>query len=193
MDYQSFRNIHETIQDEIPALPRSQSMPLPEMRGSDEMAKSEKFHVRHSFGPFERPKRVKSFDPEAVLPEIPSERPLRPPRNPPNDSLLDYIPFLRELKSNKPKDEQLLQTHARTTTGKKIRPKAADSNVPMEITLFLSTYFISLMRKELLTPASATAMNNAIIALQDTVVNLERIKDTPLPFAYQAHLRMSVW
>ena len=59
--------------------------------------------------------------------------------------------------------------------------------------LFLTTYFASLMRQGLLTPASATAMNNAITTLQDTVVNLERIKNTPLPFAYQAHLRISLW
>ncbi|KAJ3519224.1 hypothetical protein NM688_g9332 [Phlebia brevispora] len=86
-----------------------------------------------------------------------------------------------------------MSARSRTFTGKRIKPEAADSNVPMEIALFLSTYYAWIMRQGLLTPASATAMNNAIGSLQDTVTNLERIKNTPLPFAYQAHLRVSLW
>ena len=77
--------------------------------------------------------------------------------------------------------------------GKRIKPHAVDSNVPMELTLFLTTYYASLMRQGLLVPASATAMVNNIASLQDTATNLERIKNTPLPFAYQAHLRISLW
>ena len=48
------------------------------------------------------------------------------------------------------------------------------------------------MRKGLLQPAIASALANALGMLQDTVTNLERIRSTPLPFAYQAHLRMSL-
>jgi len=29
--------------------------------------------------------------------------------------------------------------------------------------------------------------------MQDATTNLERIRTTPIPFAYQAHLRMSIW
>ena len=133
-------------------------------------------------------------------------RPLQPARNPPSTSLYDYFGFLRIFKPIiKPFSRRLREVTAhnenqgpvsargRTFTGKRIRPQAVDSNVPVEIALFLTTYFASLMRQGLLTPASATAMNNAITTLQDTVVNLERIKNTPLPFAYQAHLRISLW
>jgi len=49
------------------------------------------------------------------------------------------------------------------------------------------------MRNGYLQPAIATAVTNNLSALQDTVSNLERICNTPLPFAYQAHLRMSLW
>ncbi len=191
MDFTEFQHTYHTLVR--PAVARSQSMPLTDMRKSDETTVSEKPAADladHSHG---RLKRAKTFDPEAVLPVVPAEHTLRPPRNPPNDSILDYIPFLRGVIPRKPRSTHPAMERSRTTTGKKIRPKAADSDVPMEISLFLSSYFISLMRKELLTPASATAMNNAIIYLQDTVFNLERIKDTPLPFAYQAHLRMSLW
>jgi len=68
-----------------------------------------------------------------------------------------------------------------------------ESNVPLEITLFLSNYSAWLMRAGLLQPAIATAMTANLGVLQDTLSNLERICNTPLPFAYQAHLRMSLW
>ncbi|KAJ3504291.1 hypothetical protein NLJ89_g8011 [Agrocybe chaxingu] len=49
------------------------------------------------------------------------------------------------------------------------------------------------MRNGLLQPAIATGVTVNLTVLQDTVSNLERICNTPLPFAYQAHLRMSLW
>ena len=153
----------------------------------------------------ERLARAKSFDPEMALPMLPSERPLQPARNPPSASLYDYFgflyifkplitPFSRRLRAVTGHPEpQPAAARGRTLTGKRIKPQAADSNVPVEIALFLHTYFASLLRQGLLTPALATGMNNAITMLQDIVVNLERIKNTPLPFAYQAHLRLSLW
>jgi len=49
------------------------------------------------------------------------------------------------------------------------------------------------MRNGLLQPAIATGVTANLSTLQDTLSNLERICNTPLPFAYQAHLRMSLW
>jgi predicted membrane chloride channel (bestrophin family) len=65
--------------------------------------------------------------------------------------------------------------------------------VPLEITLFLSTYLAWLQRNGLLSPAIATALTVNIASLQDTMANLDRIRTTPIPFAYQAHLRMTMW
>ena len=189
--------IHKKIRTETLSsgyMSRSNSTPLPE--GSNENEKS-------SWTGSKRIRRTKTFDPEMALPVLPSEQPLMPARNPPHSTLYDYFGFLRIFKPIfKPFSRRLshhepaktpMSARGRTLTGKKIKPEAADSNVPVEIALFLTTYFASLMRQGLLTPASATAMNNAITTLQDTVVNLERIKNTPLPFAYQAHLRISLW
>ncbi len=156
-----------------------------------------------------RARRV--FAPEQVLPDVPSEHTLRPSHDPPESALSDYFPFLlfskahfrplvrrvaclrRSVSADTDADAFPALARSRTFTGKKISPRPADSNVPMEITLALSAYYAWIMRQGLLTPASATAMNNAIASLQDTVTNLERIKNTPLPFAYQVHLRMSLW
>lgn len=49
------------------------------------------------------------------------------------------------------------------------------------------------MRNGLLQPAVATAMTNAMLALNDSLAQLDRICNNPLPFAYHAHLRMTVW
>ncbi|KAF5383205.1 hypothetical protein D9615_004939 [Tricholomella constricta] len=141
-----------------------------------------------------RSARRKTFDPEKVLPEVDSRHPLKPARNPPVASLYDYIPLLRIfkwvvrtlLRRAKPQHE----IDARL---KKKKLDQVESNVPMEICLVLSSYTAFLMQQNLLQPSIATGVTNNITSLQDTLSNLERIRNTPLPFAYQAHLRMSLW
>ena len=49
------------------------------------------------------------------------------------------------------------------------------------------------MRSKLVEPAIATAMATSLASLQDIILNLERVCNTPLPFAYQVHLRMTLW
>jgi len=160
------------------------------LTGSD--AKSERSWFPSLGRKSSRPLRQKAFDPEKALASVPAHRPLKPARNPPKTTIYDYIPFLRFFK--------WLGTHAfrrnanaRPSLRRKKRPDAIDSNVPFEITLFLSNYIGFCMRNGWLQPAVASAMVTAISSLQDTVGNLERIGNTPLPFAYQAHLRMSLW
>ena len=50
-----------------------------------------------------------------------------------------------------------------------------------------------LMNNGLLNPAIATGVTNNLATLRDALSNLERVCNTPLPFAYQVHLRMSLW
>jgi len=80
-----------------------------------------------------------------------------------------------------------------TFTGKRRKAAQVDSNVPLEINLFLSTYFASLMKQTLITPSIAGVFLSNLASLQDSVANLERVRNTPIPFAYQAHLRMCMW
>ena len=63
----------------------------------------------------------------------------------------------------------------------------------MEIATFLFSYHAWLVENEYISDAAAGKVYDGIVALQNAVVHLERIKNTPLPFAYQAHLRISVW
>jgi len=140
--------------------------------------------------------RKRDVDPEKGDSKVPSEPFLKPARMPPVQTVSDYIPLIRLFKwiartvSKRARAKQL-------ASGKKPKRKVyedvVESYIPLEIILFLSNYTASCMKHNYITPAIATGMTNNISILQDTVSNLERICNTPLPFAYQAHLRMSLW
>ncbi|KAJ7227738.1 UPF0187-domain-containing protein [Mycena haematopus] len=135
-------------------------------------------------------RRAKTFDPEAALADVQCHRPLGPARSPPEASFFDYFPVFRIF-------AWLFSTCSRRLRGKahskKRRGPLAESNVPLEITIYLTAYLHHLLRNNWLMPALATGLMNNIASLQDTMTNLDRIGSTPLPFAYQAHLRMSLW
>jgi len=152
--------------------------------------------------------RNDSFDPEKALPRVNSDVPLRGASTPPKATAYDYIPFLilfkpiisgpkwlyrrmfkkREIYSLEPE-----MMDSRGLTGKKHPPPLIDSNVPLEITLFLHSYLQFLIATGFLLPAAASSVVSNLCSLQDTVTSLERVRNTPIPFAYQAHLRMSLW
>ncbi|KAF9554664.1 UPF0187-domain-containing protein [Agrocybe pediades] len=160
---------------------------------NEEIIASENESSCYPFGQSRREEH-EPFQPEVVLPDVPSERPLRPARNPPEVTMYDYVPLLRlfrwifrvvtgrdtdpaqEKKGKKKQDEQVVESH-----------------IPLEILLVLSDYSAYLMRNKLVEPSIAAGITSNLTSLQDTVSHLERICNTPLPFAYQAHLRMSLW
>jgi ion channel-forming bestrophin family protein len=148
-------------------------------------------------GWFNSKRGTKTFDPEAVLPVFDSDRPLKPARNPPETHLYDYLPFLRIFRflsrTARETASKEYATRKRSILGHKKYIAHVESNVPLEICLFLSSYHSWLLSKGLLVPAIASSIAGNITTLQDAAVNLQRIRNTPLPFAYQAHLRMSLW
>ena len=144
-----------------------------------------------------------------------ANRPLKPSRNPPKTTLYDHLPILivfkpitsglkslhsmirRRIRGHpeptKEEKEEASKADGRDALGRKKKAPIIASNVPLEIVLFLSSYLSWLLKNGLLQPAIATAFTNAIVAFQDTMANLDRIRTTPIPFAYQAHLRMTMW
>ncbi|KAJ7243175.1 UPF0187-domain-containing protein [Mycena haematopus] len=159
---------------------------------NDDDHKSQKSWFRSLSG---RPtgSRANSMDPEKALATIQSHRPLKPARNPPPASILDYFPFLRIFAVFTRCCRRNRKRTPRDALGRKIKPSFTESNVPLEITIYLNSYLAYLLRNGWLQPALATGLMNNIASLQDTLSNLDRIGNTPLPFAYQAHLRMSLW
>ena len=152
-----------------------------------------------------RPRGYHEFDPEKVLPVVYSDHPLRPSRMQPEMGFFDYFPILRPIKRipklfrpKKVEDhegERIMESSShegRRYIGRK-RKDPVDSNVPLQIMSHLGSYNAFLLKNGLLTPPAGSSITNSISALQDTISGLERIKATPLPFAYQAHLRMTLW
>jgi putative membrane protein len=135
----------------------------------------------------------KVYDPEAALPQVPSEYVLKPARNPPETSVYDYLPFLRLFRWIGHGFKKRVITEDTPKKRRKAYADVVESHIPLEISLVLSNYSGYLIRNGFVQPAIASGITNGIFQLQDTVSNLERICNTPLPFAYQAHLRMSLW
>jgi predicted membrane chloride channel (bestrophin family) len=130
-------------------------------------------------------------DPEKALPQDARERPLKPARNPPPTTIYDLFPLLKFPRWV----VHMITRKARSKGRGKSRriDEYVESHVPVEIILVLSNYTAWCMRNGLLQPAVATGLTANLTSLQDTLSNLERILNTPLPFAYQAHLRMTLW
>ncbi|KAF9652698.1 UPF0187-domain-containing protein [Thelephora ganbajun] len=152
-----------------------------------------------------RPRGYHEFDPEKVLPVVYTDHPLRPSQLPPKTSFFDYFPILRPIKRLrkifKPKkveiheDERFIESDphgGRVYLGRK-KQEPLDSNVPLQIMLYISSYNAFLLKNGLLTAPVSATLASSTSALQDAISGLDRIKTTPLPFAYQAHLRLTVW
>ncbi|TFK66120.1 UPF0187-domain-containing protein [Pluteus cervinus] len=180
--------------DETPWEPKFESQPpsrTATFRGANALNQTASLPENHV-----RDKTKKTFDPEQALPDLEAHRPLKPARDPPQTTFADYIPFLRLFKwigrtvARRAKPRSEIERQAKLNRRMK---DLCQSNVPLEIILFLSSYSAHVMKKGLVTPAIATGITANLTALQDTFQQLERIAYTPLPFAYQAHLRLSLW
>ncbi|KAG9128323.1 hypothetical protein FRC07_000831 [Ceratobasidium sp. 392] len=151
-------------------------------------------------GGFKR-KKGKTFDPEKALPDVaPNHVHLAPARNPPRTGFFDYFPILMPFKTIYKimkrlvrRDDEEEDTERSAWTGKKIHRPVVESVVPLEIALHISSYYNFLLTNGLFQAAAATSFNNNFHSLQDATFQLRRIATTPIPFAYQAHLRMAIW
>ncbi|KZS86598.1 UPF0187-domain-containing protein, partial [Sistotremastrum niveocremeum HHB9708] len=134
------------------------------------------------------------FQPEQALPRVSTDVPLLPARIPPRTTFYDYLPIFLFFKPILTIFRGTRYTEDRRDgAGRKKAARPVESNVPLEISLFLSSYTAWLLKEDLVKPAIATALINTLTVLQDTVANLDRVRTTPIPFAYQAHLRTTMW
>ena len=146
------------------------------------------------------------FDPEKVLPAVLSDVPLKPSRSPPPESFFAYFPIFRPLKrlrklfsrnreihDDNDDDDDGCDSELNAAERKRKSRQSSNSNVSLEIVMYLNGYNAFLLRNGLLPSAAATSLTNSLTSLHDIITGLDRIRTTPLPFAYQAHLRMSLW
>ncbi|KIY48429.1 hypothetical protein FISHEDRAFT_65725 [Fistulina hepatica ATCC 64428] len=190
-----------TDKPEMPTVQRTSSMPTQDLHTVDENDLEKQTQNKRSSSSWFRTSTPGSHDASArqtVLPIVQSHRPLKPARNPPPASFYDYLPVFRFFKFlfRKAWRKIPIRSHnvgGRDVFGRRVIPQAADSNVPVEICLFLSSYAAFLVGNSLIPAPIMSALFANLSSLQDTMSNLDRVRNTPLPFAYQAHLRMSLW
>ena len=98
--------------------------------------------TRPLFSP--RESRANTFDPEKVLPKVEAEFPLRPARNPPEASIVDYIPVLRLCRwfwKRVVLRQKKTEAERRKAARKQLYSfDVVESQIPMEILLYLHSY-----------------------------------------------------
>lgn len=77
--------------------------------------------------------------------------------------------------------------------GSDIAKFRGSNNIPLEISLYLSSYINSQRQKDLLDIPSTTATMNALNSLVECLTGFERILRTPIPAAYSIHLSQTIW
>ncbi|KAH9849426.1 UPF0187-domain-containing protein [Lenzites betulinus] len=112
---------------------------------------------------------------------------LLPARMPPKYHLFDLFPFSLLV--------HVLTKRGRDVKGKKaarirakLRSKTVTHNLPLEISLYLSSYIAALQERGAVPPPTATNLLNSLNQLVDALTGLERILTTPIPFSYRVHL-----
>ncbi|KZS91456.1 UPF0187-domain-containing protein [Sistotremastrum niveocremeum HHB9708] len=115
---------------------------------------------------------------------------LLPARDPPKYSFFDLFPFSLVARC--------LTKRGVDVSGKKaakLRAKLGlhktdliSHNVPLEISLYLSSYIAALQNRKSIDVATTNQLLNSLNGLVDALTGLERILTTPIPFSYSIHL-----
>ncbi|KAH9006463.1 UPF0187-domain-containing protein [Lactarius hatsudake] len=94
-----------------------------------------------------------------------------------------------------PNGRRFLTKRGKTVKGKKgarlrakLRTESGTHNLPLEISLYLSTYIAALQNRKCIDAATTSNLIAALNQLVDALTGLERILTTPIPFSYSVHL-----
>jgi ion channel-forming bestrophin family protein len=126
---------------------------------------------------------------ERIILQKSDEKHLFPAKMPPKYHLLDLFPFSLVVKV------LILSKRGKELKGKKaarlrakMRNKAVSHNLPLEISLYLSSYISALQARKTTDVPTTNTMLAALNQLVDSLTGLERILTTPIPFSYSFHL-----
>ncbi|TFK68071.1 UPF0187-domain-containing protein [Pluteus cervinus] len=114
------------------------------------------------------------------------ESQLMPAYMPPKYHLFDLFPFsllVRWLtkRGKELKGKKAARIRARTQ-------KTISHNLPLEISLYLSSYIASLQHRKATDVPTTNSLLSSLNQLVDSLTGLERILTTPIPFSYSIHL-----
>ncbi|WWC95164.1 hypothetical protein V866_002018 [Kwoniella sp. B9012] len=66
-------------------------------------------------------------------------------------------------------------------------------NVPLEITMFMSSWIANLQRRKTIDVPTTNSLLAAQLSMAEALSNLERILTTPIPWSYNAHIWEVTW
>ncbi len=81
------------------------------------------------------------------------------------------------------------QPYAHTTTD----PVTVTSNIPLEISFYISAYIVECKNRSLIDSPPCRILDNALACMVKCLTGMERIRRTPIPFAYAVHLKQITW
>ncbi|KXN81014.1 hypothetical protein AN958_06406 [Leucoagaricus sp. SymC.cos] len=136
-----------------------------------------------------------------ILPYVPNYDKLKPAANPPKERLRDVFPLWRFIAFLGRRIRGVVDGDPVRADGLDPRDRrkrnpyvSVECSVPWQVWLVLSSYLAYLNENKLMPDrAIEKVITETIIALQDIISQLERLTNTPLPFAYQVHIRMCTW
>ncbi|KAF7299198.1 hypothetical protein MIND_00868500 [Mycena indigotica] len=128
-------------------------------------------------------------EPQKIILARADESYLLPASMPPKYHIFDLFPFSLLVRSLTKRGKELKGKKAARLRAKIMREKEKGShNLPLEISLYLSSYISALqVRKQMDVPTTNTLLA-ALNQLVDALTGLERILTTPVPYSYSIHL-----
>ncbi|KAL7413536.1 Bestrophin, RFP-TM, chloride channel-domain-containing protein [Mrakia frigida] len=120
---------------------------------------------------------------------------LKPARNPPPPwRLREVWPFrLMIPQSVRDREAGIESARDRSAARQRARKGQISENLPLEITLYLTSYISALGRRDSVDIPNRNVLINATATLTDSLTSLERILTTPIPFSYAAHIWTTAW
>ncbi|KAF9044355.1 Bestrophin, RFP-TM, chloride channel-domain-containing protein [Panaeolus papilionaceus] len=106
---------------------------------------------------------------------------------PPKYGLFDIFPFSLFIKFFTSRGKELKGKKAARLRAK-MRNQAISHNLPLELSLYLSSYVASLQQRKIGDVPTTNLLLASLNQLVDSLTGLERILTTPIPFSYSIHL-----
>ncbi|KAK7052508.1 Bestrophin, RFP-TM, chloride channel-domain-containing protein [Favolaschia claudopus] len=132
-------------------------------------------------------------EPQKIILARQDEGFLLPGRMPPKYHLFDLFPFSLLVRFLT-KRENAVEGRGKVKGKKAARLRAkmmgnvGSHNLPLEISLYLSSYIASLQKKKQTDVPTTNTLLTSLNNLVDALTGLERILTTPIPFSYSVHL-----
>ncbi|TFK23300.1 UPF0187-domain-containing protein [Coprinopsis marcescibilis] len=112
---------------------------------------------------------------------------LLPAHMPPKYTIFDLFPFSLLIKHFSKGGHEVKGKKAARIRAK-MRKNTVSHNLPLEISLYLSSYVATIQERKLCDVPTYSNLHSNLTMLVDSLTGLERILTTPVPFSYSIHL-----